>query len=1038
MNKRLLSVFLSLCIILNIFPISVMAEETHISNGTNEEIAAFEPLTETEKSVIPGTSIQDLELPKTLTATVRTAVITGDESMTDSENRNEVIAVDDSVVATTSSAIMSEISESQDAGDATGLKWVETTQDISVTWTSVPGYDMDTEGVYTFTPVIESYIVSAALPQITVSVEQLTVEEIQPMMTTMLDEDSVSIGKVIITNTNVADIQSKFKNDSAIVTNEDGKIKIKLLKNIIGMIEIRTSNSSYILDANEKTITGGTYYNEPILIDNYIHGVTLELVGNGIYNSGKNNVLYISSGNTLIIKSATFYGHIYNSSATLQFMLEEGYSFFTVKNDNTNLFDEENTTTKIRSYSITGTGTGLVIVQHRNYGISLDTRGTYNFLSANEGYIQQNAKTVTITNIGKEATGNISIALSDDTNFALSTDSIGSITTGETATFTVQPKMGLAKGTYIDTITVSGENSIVPQIFHVSFTVDDAITYTISGTITDSDTFSGIPGAMVQLKSDSNNTVSTISTDSMGAYTITNVPPGTYSIEISADGYDSGTIDSVNVSSSNVIGKDLILTKTVVFIPVTDITMTNEVSVQVSNDLILTATTSPVDATYHEIIWSIEDANGTDATINGNTFRATTTGIATVKATVTNGLTTGSDFTKTFTITVTAAPTLTPDPIPISTPSNTDKTVGIVEKIQQQNNGAPAVQVNNSEDELKTSVLNSQEQEMVKRGENAKVILKITDINTTVSDEEKKLIYEKLDSENRTFENGASDLSILYIDLSLYKQVGSQGQTKVTETNGKVSISLELPKQFWNTEVTKSRTFYVIRIHDGEAIRIEGSYDPITHLFTFETDRFSTYALSYQDTSKIQIYQNFHHLRLTAKADKTTLTLFYKRITNADGYLIYGGKCGEEMKELAKVSPETTSYTFNNLKQGIYYKYQVKAYRIIDGEQVIIMISKVVHSITESKKYGNPTKVTTDLASVSLTVGESKIVTSQVVLPKGKKQKEHTTVIRYESSNEGIAIVKSNGKITAKAKGSCYIYAYAQNGVYKRIKVTVE
>jgi uncharacterized protein YjdB len=61
-----------------------------------------------------------------------------------------------------------------------------------------------------------------------------------------------------------------------------------------------------------------------------------------------------------------------------------------------------------------------------------------------------------------------------------------------------------------------------------------------------------------------------------------------------------------------------------------------------------------------------------------------------------------------------------------------------------------------------------------------------------------------------------------------------------------------------------------------------------------------------------------------------------------------------------------------------------------------------------------------------------------VVLPESKKQKEHTAVIRYESSNKAIATVNSKGKIIAKAKGTCYVYAYAQNGVYKKITVTVE
>ena len=45
--------------------------------------------------------------------------------------------------------------------------------------------------------------------------------------------------------------------------------------------------------------------------------------------------------------------------------------------------------------------------------------------------------------------------------------------------------------------------------------------------------------------------------------------------------------------------------------------------------------------------------------------------------------------------------------------------------------------------------------------------------------------------------------------------------------------------------------------------------------------------------------------------------------------------------------------------------------------------------------------------------------------------------ICYSSSNPDIATVDKNGLIKAKRKGKCSVYAYAQNGVYKEVKVTV-
>ena len=46
--------------------------------------------------------------------------------------------------------------------------------------------------------------------------------------------------------------------------------------------------------------------------------------------------------------------------------------------------------------------------------------------------------------------------------------------------------------------------------------------------------------------------------------------------------------------------------------------------------------------------------------------------------------------------------------------------------------------------------------------------------------------------------------------------------------------------------------------------------------------------------------------------------------------------------------------------------------------------------------------------------------------------------MRYESTNPKVATVSARGVIRAKAKGSCYVYAYVQNGVAKRVKVTVK
>ena len=53
------------------------------------------------------------------------------------------------------------------------------------------------------------------------------------------------------------------------------------------------------------------------------------------------------------------------------------------------------------------------------------------------------------------------------------------------------------------------------------------------------------------------------------------------------------------------------------------------------------------------------------------------------------------------------------------------------------------------------------------------------------------------------------------------------------------------------------------------------------------------------------------------------------------------------------------------------------------------------------------------------------------------KVKTHRAV-KFESSNPKIAKVNKNGKVTGVKKGKATVYAYAQNGIFKAVKVTVK
>ncbi len=182
--------------------------------------------------------------------------------------------------------------------------------------------------------------------------------------------------------------------------------------------------------------------------------------------------------------------------------------------------------------------------------------------------------------------------------------------------------------------------------------------------------------------------------------------------------------------------------------------------------------------------------------------------------------------------------------------------------------------------------------------------------------------------------------------------------------------------------------------------------------------------------------------RLKAKASKVTKTsvkLTWKKVKGADGYLVYGTKCGikNTYKLLKTVKKSSTAYTQKKLKKGGQYKYIVRAYKLVDGKKITIAASKTVHAHTAGGKYGNPKSVTVNKTRAYLVKGKS-LKVKAAVAKTSKKLKRHRSVwVFFESSNTKVATVTKKGVIKAKAKGTCTIYVYAQNGVYKEIKVTV-
>lgn len=181
----------------------------------------------------------------------------------------------------------------------------------------------------------------------------------------------------------------------------------------------------------------------------------------------------------------------------------------------------------------------------------------------------------------------------------------------------------------------------------------------------------------------------------------------------------------------------------------------------------------------------------------------------------------------------------------------------------------------------------------------------------------------------------------------------------------------------------------------------------------------------------------FYPLMLRAYGQEKSIKLKWRKIKGADGYILYGSRCGSDMKRIRTIkNGNTASCTVKNLKSGTYYKYLIVAYKNVNGKKRVTHSSQSAHSVTNGGKYGNPANISCKPSALTLKKGKSKAL--EPAYRETKKVKTHIAKFRFYSDNPKVAAVTKKGKVTAKLAGDCNIYVYAQNGFYKKVRVKVE
>lgn len=162
--------------------------------------------------------------------------------------------------------------------------------------------------------------------------------------------------------------------------------------------------------------------------------------------------------------------------------------------------------------------------------------------------------------------------------------------------------------------------------------------------------------------------------------------------------------------------------------------------------------------------------------------------------------------------------------------------------------GVPAINIANAADQLlNLAKLSEDENKAVKAGNKTQFVLSASGMTPTK--EEIALIQSVLGN------NAIGQ----YLNLNLTLKISGRADRQITDLSAPMYIAITIPQNLVNHDSSIERTYRIVRIHDGVATLIDGTYDAATNQFTFATDGFSTYALVYEDVN----------ITLTGRSPKT-------------------------------------------------------------------------------------------------------------------------------------------------------------------------
>ena len=205
------------------------------------------------------------------------------------------------------------------------------------------------------------------------------------------------------------------------------------------------------------------------------------------------------------------------------------------------------------------------------------------------------------------------------------------------------------------------------------------------------------------------------------------------------------------------------------------------------------------------------------------------------------------------------------------------------------------------------------------------------------------------------------------------------------------------------------------------------------------------FTIQQADQSKLK-GKDIYRLKLPVffakgKANKNSISLSWKKYAGATGYDVYWSYCDGRInyKKVGTVKSGKLSMSHKKLKKDHEYKYFIVAYKMVEGRKIYIARSNDVHVALKQASTTNAVSIKVNRTEITLSVGKTFQLKCSLKAEDSRKDLvSHTSPFRYYTTNSKVATVNKDGVIKAKGKGVCIIYILANNGVYKKVTLTVK